>query len=166
MKKNVEKGDVLKTTPLDGYWVCSLVLGVRDKTSDFDAMCHIAITNAVFDHDFDVSEIDLENLKIIHVTNYEGNVVPCIQIYASKLKKAIEVIGRLEPSSYYSESLEFKIGNGSDGGWPQCGPLKKSLGYEAIHQWRSVNDKEAWLKDIASAEKSHKEMIERLKHGQ
>jgi hypothetical protein len=166
MKKNVEKGDLLKTNPLEGYWVCSLVLGTRDKTSDFDAMCHIAVTNAVFDHDFDVSEIDLTNLKIIHVTNYEGKVVPCINIYASKLKKDIEVIGKLEPSSYYSEPLEFKIGNGSDGGWPQCGPLKKSLGYEAVHQWRSVNDKEAWLNDIASAEKSHKEMLERLKHGQ
>ncbi len=166
MKNNVEKGDLLKTNPLDGYWVCSLVLETRNKTSDSDAMCHIATTSAVFDHDFDVSEIDIENLRIIHVSNYEGKVVPCIEIYTSKLKKGIEVIGNLEPASYYSEPLEYVIGNGSDGGWPQCGPLTKSLGYVAVHQWREVNDKEAWLKDIVSAEKSHKEMLERLKHGQ
>lgn len=164
MKKNLEKGDLIKTNPLDGYWVCSLVLKTRDETSDSDAMCHVAITNAVFDHDFDISEIDIENLKIIHNTNYEDEVVLCIQIYASRLKKDIEVIGNLEPNSFYIEPLDFKVGNGSDGGWPQCGPLEKSLGYEAVHKWRSVNDRAAWLRDIASAEKSHKEMLERLKN--
>ena len=164
MKKNVEKGDLLKTNPLEGFWVCSLVLGCRDETKESNAMCHVAVTNAVFDHDFDISEIDIENLRIIHTTNYENKVVPCIEIYVTKLKNDVEVIGKLDPGSYYSEPLEFEIGNGSDGGWPQCGPLKKSIGYEAVHQWRAVNDNEAWLKDIASAEKSHKEMVERLKN--
>jgi len=162
MKKNVEKGDLLKSKPFDGFWVCSLVLGTRDKTNDYDAMSHIAVTNAVFEHDFDVTEIDKENLRIIHIENNEGTTVPCISIYASKLNKDIEVIGKLKSESYYSSPLEYQIGNGADGGWPQCGPFKKSLGYEAVHQWRSVNDKEAWLNDIAAAEKSHKEMLDRL----
>ncbi len=163
MKKFVKKGDLLKTNPLGNYWVCSIVLGIRDKTDDHDAMCHVAVTNAVFEHDFDESQIDKKTLKIIHTKNYEGNVVPCIGVYSSKLKKDIEVIGQLEPNSYYSAPLEFQIGNGSDGGWPQYGPLNKSLGFEAVHQWRAINDKSAWLNDIAAADKSHKEMLERLK---
>ncbi|MGH1429095.1 MAG: hypothetical protein ACRBEE_14235 [Arenicella sp.] len=89
--------------------------------------------------------------------------MPCIEIYASKLVKEIEIIGQFDADSYYPYSLEFQIGNGFDGGWPQCGPIKKSLGYQAVHQWRAVNDREAWLKDTAAAEKSHIEMLERLK---
>ncbi|MEH6519570.1 MAG: hypothetical protein V7742_23075, partial [Halioglobus sp.] len=51
---------------------------------------------------------------------------------------------------------------GSDGGWPQGGPLSKSLGYQAVHQWRAENDREAWLNDIAAAEESHAAMLERI----
>jgi len=92
-------------------------------------------------------------------------VVPCIKIHASKLVKDIEVIGQLSVDLYYPYRLEFQTGSGSDGGWPQSGPLNKSLGYQAVHQWRAINDRDAWLKDIAVAEKSHAEMLERLKHG-
>ena len=155
MKKNIEKGFLLKSNPIDGYWVGSIVLSYQPKSDDFNAMSHVAVTNAVFDHDFEFSEIDTGKLKIIHSRNYEGIVVPCIKIHASKLVKGIEVIGQLKPETYYPSTLQFKIGNGSDGGWPQCGPLSKSLGYQAVHQWREINDREAWLSDIVAAEKSH-----------
>jgi hypothetical protein len=92
-------------------------------------------------------------------------VIPCIEMHASKLVKGIEVVGRLETGSHYPHVLQFQIGNGSDGGWPQCGPLSKSLGYQAVHHWREVNDREAWLNDISEAEKSHAAMLERIKHG-
>ena len=165
MKKNVEKGDLLKSNPLEGYWVCSIVLSHREKTNEFDAMCHVASTNAVFDHDFDISEVDTDKVKIIHTKNFEDYLVPCIEIYVSKLVKGIEVIGQVQTDSYYVHQLPFQIGRGHDGGWPQCGPLKKSLGYRAVHQWRTFNDREAWLNDIREAEESHAAMLERLKHG-
>ncbi len=165
MKKNIEKGDLLKSNPLEGYWVCSIVLSFQPKNDDFNAMAHVAITNAVFDHDFDFSEIDIGKLKIIHSKNYEDVLVPSIEIHASKLVKDIEVIGKVDAEALYPHSLQFQIGNGTDGGWPQCGPLSKSLGYQAVHQWRAISDREAWLNDIAAAEKSHAEMLERLKHG-
>jgi len=165
MKKNIKKGDLLKSNPLEGWWVSSIVLSYKPKSNDFNAMSHVAITNAVFDHDFDLSEVDIGNLKILHTKNYEGHVVPCIEIHASKLAKDIKVIGQLNAESYYPYPLEFQIGNGSDSGWPQSGSLGKSLGYQAVHQWRASNDREAWLNDIAAAEKLHAEMLERLKHG-
>ncbi|WP_415904412.1 hypothetical protein ACMXYW_13675 [Neptuniibacter sp. QD48_55] len=164
-KRNIEKGDLLKSNPLDGYWVCSIVLTHREKSESYSSGSHVAITNAVFDHDFDLSEIDTDNLEIIHTTNFEGYVVPCIEMYASKLVNGIEVIGQVSSEHFYKHALEFKIGRGHDGGWPSCGPLKKSLGHEAVHQWRSINDSEAWLKDIREAEKKHSEMIVRLNNG-
>jgi len=125
-------------------------------------MSHVAITNAVFDHDFNLSEIDIGNLKIIHAKSYEDHVLPCIEIHASNLVKDIEIIGQINADSYIPYCLEFLVGNGSDGGRPQCGPLTKSLGYQAVHQWRAVNDREVWLNDISTAEKLHAEMLERL----
>ena len=152
MKKNVEKGDLLKSNPLGEFWVCSIVLSFRPKSGDSLAMAHVAVTNAVFDHDFDSSEIDLENLKIIYSKNHEGILVPCIEIHSANLVDDIKVVGQVSAESYYSFPLDFEIGNGSDGGWPQCGPLKKSLGFQSVHQWREVNDRVAWLRDIAEAE--------------
>lgn len=164
MKKAIQKGDLLKSNPFEGFWVCSVVLSYQPKSDEFNAMSHVAITNAVFDHDFEFSEVDIDKLKIIHSRNNEDSLVPCIEIHASKLVKNIEVIGQLDVEFLYPHYLEFEIGNGSDGGWPQCGPLAKSLGYQAVHQWRKVNDREAWLKDIVLAEKSHKDMQERLRY--
>lgn len=151
MKKDIEKGDLLKSNPFEGFWVCSVVLSYQPKSDEFNAMSHVAITNAVFDHDFEFSEVDIDKLKIIHSRNNEDSLVPCIEIHASKLVKNIEVIGQVATEAYYSYPLQFQIGNGADGGWPQCGPLTKSLGYQAVHKWRSVNDREAWLRDIEAA---------------
>lgn len=160
MSKNLEIGSVLKTNPSSGYWVCSLALSARPKSTNFVAMSHVAVTNIVFEHDFEFSDIDLESMKIL----YQDKSKPCIGIYASKLVKDVEVIGKINPEDYFGISLSFEIGNGVDGGWPLCGPLKKSLGFEAVHKWRSVHDKDSWLNDLKEAEKSHIEMIERLKH--
>lgn len=165
MKKHVEKGDLLKSNPIKDWWTCSIVLTYQPKSDDFNSMSHVAITNTVFEYDFDFSEVDIGSLKVLYTKNYEGHIVPCIEIHDSKLVKGIEVIGQLSAESYYPHSLEFRIGNGSDGGWPVCGPLTQSIGYQAVHQWRAANDREAWLSDISAAEKSHAEMLKRLKHG-
>jgi len=47
MKKNIEKGDLLKSNPLEGYWVCSIVLSDQPKSEDLNAMSHVAIINAI-----------------------------------------------------------------------------------------------------------------------
>ncbi len=46
----LNKGDVIKTVPMEGYWGCALVLSSRDKVDGFDPMCHIAITPLIFRH--------------------------------------------------------------------------------------------------------------------
>ena len=164
MKKDIVKGDILKSNPLEGYWVCSLVLSFQPKGEEFTALSHVAITNAVFNYDFEMSDIDTNKLNIIYTKNSDGNLVPCIEIHTTKLPKEIQTVGHLNTNSYYPHSLEFQIGSGSDGGWPLCGPLSKSLGYQSVHQWRSANDRVAWLNDISEAAKSHEEMLERLKN--
>lgn len=164
MKKEIEKGDVLKSNPLQGFWVCTIVLTYSPKNDEFNAMSHTAVTNAVFDYDFLFSDIDLSNLKIIHVDNHEDDFVPCIEIHTSKLPKEVEIIGQIDPEPLYPNKLAFEIGNGSDGGWPMCGHLNSSLGFQAVHQWRSLNDRESWLEDIATSEASHLAMLERLRN--
>jgi hypothetical protein len=164
MTRYIEKGDLIKSNPLDGFWVCSVVLTSRGKTNDFAPMCHVAITNAVFEHDFSEEDIDWLNIRVIPVTTYLDVQPPCIGMYASKVGKDIEVIGKMDVNRLYSHTLAFEIGNGSDGGWPQCGAMTKSLGFEAVHQWRSINDRDTWLRDIQRAEKSHLEMLKRLEN--
>ena len=163
VKKFLEVGDVIKTNPFEGFWVCSLVLSSREKTKDFNGLCHIAVTNLVFTHDFAISEIDSADHMILHRENRIGITVPCINVYASRIKPGIEVIGNIDVSALYKKPLTFEIGDGSEGGWPSCGPVSKSIGFEAIHQWRSINDRVQWILDIKDAEKSHEEMLQRLK---
>ncbi len=57
----------------------------------------------------------------------------------------------------------FVAGDSTDGGWPMRGSVSQNLGYEAVHAWRMVNDREQWLLDISEAEKTHEEMLQRLK---
>lgn len=163
VKKFLEVGDVIKTNPFEGFWVCSLVLSSREKTKDFNELCHIAVTNSVFTHDFDISEIDSADQIILYKENRNGIKAPCIIICASRIKSGIEVMGNIDVSALYKNPLAFKIGDGSDGGWPSCGTVSKSIGYDAIHQWRNINDRDQWILDIKDAEKSHEEMLQRLK---
>ncbi|MCU1288047.1 MAG: hypothetical protein JWN60_276, partial [Acidobacteria bacterium] len=47
-KKLLQKGDVIKTNPREGFWGCAVVISEREKTKERDPMCHIAITQVVF----------------------------------------------------------------------------------------------------------------------
>ena len=165
-------GDVLKTHPMDGYWGCALVLSARDKTGQFDPMSHIGITSLVFTHDYAFHELDLKGLEILE-DDVSIRVGPgsyahwrrslCIGIYSRRITPAVHVIGNLDVASLVPAPLTFEAGDGTDGGWPFCGRVEESLGYEAVHAWRSVHDRTQWLSDIAAAEKSHEEMLVRLK---
>ena len=57
----------------------------------------------------------------------------------------------------------FEVGEGVDGRWPLCGPVRDQLGSEAVASWRAVRDNEQWLEDVAAARMSHEQMLVRLK---
>ena len=163
MAKFFEIGSLIKSNPISNFWVCSVVLTYQPKTNDFNALSHIGVTNAVFTHDFTISDVDIDTLKIIDKTNRDNLLVPCISVYSAKMAKDVEVIDIINISTFVDRSLAFEIGNGSDGGWPFSGKVSKSIGSESVHLWRAEHDKEAWLADIKAAEKSHREMLDRLK---
>jgi hypothetical protein len=164
-------GDVLKTNPLEGYWGCAVVLSARDKTVEFDPMCHIGITTTVFTHDYALDELPLSDLRIltgeeeIYDADTRSNLrrpVTCIGIYARKLKVPLDVITNIDPTFLCAIPLQFEIGTGIGEGWPLRGPVTNRLGYEAVHAWRSVHDYEQWQADVAAGRKSHQEMLARL----
>lgn len=168
----LETGDVLKTHPFEGYWGCALVLTAREKVDRSDPMCHIGITSAIFRHDYAFDELDLPNLKILQIDRKyraaPNTYVPlhretCIGIYSRKINSSVNRIGKIDISSFIPCKLLFEAGNGSDGGWPFCGSVSKWLGSDAVHAWRAVNDREQWLLDMAAADKSHEDMLIRIK---
>jgi hypothetical protein len=170
--KSLVLGDVLRTHPFDGYWGCAIVLTVRDKTNEFGPMCHIGITPIVFTQEFDFDDLNDSAFEILRF-NRSVRVAPysyasdgqatCIGVYSRRITPSVVVIGNIDPSSVHSASLKFVAGNGADGGWPFCGKVEESLGGEAVHSWRVEHDREQWVADIAEAEKSHEEMLMRLK---
>ena len=160
----------LKTHPFDGYWGCAIVLTTRGRKERFDPMCHIGITTAVFTHDYQFGELDTSRLEILTSDvqiragphqHIHGPQETCIGIYASKVNSYVNVIGRTEALCVYPHRLTYRVGDGANGGWPFCGPVRASLGYEAVHEWRSVHDwASAGRRFIAAAEKSTEEMFE------
>jgi hypothetical protein len=164
-------GDVLKTNPFDGYWGCALVLSVRDKTPDSNPMCHIGITPTVFVHDYDFEELDIEKLEImqfdreIRIAPYQSAPMPretLIGIYTRKVNSFVNVIGSIDVFPISPTPLTFEIGSGTGNGWPMHGPIGRHLGGEAVLKWRSVHDRERWLREMAEAERSHEEMLVRI----
>jgi hypothetical protein len=170
--KILSVGDVLRTNPCEGYWGCAVVLTVRDKTPEFAPMCHIGITTSVYTHEYCFEELNLLELEILRIER-QIRVAPnkykllrketCIGIYSRRITPPVVVIGSADPVSLFSSPLEFIAGDTTDGGWPFCGKIEQSLGNEAIHSWRAEHDRDAWLKEIAEAERSHEEMLVRLK---
>jgi hypothetical protein len=165
-------GDVLRTCPREGYWGCAVVLTARDKTKQFHPMCHIGITTSVFTHEYSFAELKVADLEVLQFDRQirvaQNTYKPfrketCIGIYSRIIIPPVVVIGNIDPSQIYPFPLEFIAGDTTDGGWPFCGKIPQSLGSEAIHWWREEHDSEAWQKEIAEAEKSHEEMLIRLK---
>lgn len=167
----LSRGDVLKTNPLEGYWGCALVLSAQDETPESDPMCHIGITSTVFTHDYDFEELEIEKLEILQRDRQirTGLDLACatvretsIGMYSRAVDSSIDIIGNVDVSSVFTAPLEFKFGDGTGDGWPGCGVVEKSLGYEAVHEWRSVHDRAQWLQDMAEAERTHREMLAAL----
>lgn len=168
----LEIGDVIKTHPVDGYWGCAVVLTQREATEQFDPMCHIGITSTVLRNDFAFEDLDTSRFTILTMErrvriDAETSATrreTCIGIYSRK-RSPLPVLGQIDPTSVFSEPLEFIAGNGADGGWPFCGGVTKSLGNEAVHEWRAKHDAEACEREIAEASASFEDILRREKHG-
>ncbi len=170
--KLLSVGDVLRTNPREGFWGCAVVLTARDKTAEFDPMCHIGITTSVYTHEYSFEELNVSELEILR-RERQMRVAPheykslgtetCIAVYSRRINPATIVVGNVDPSPLHGAPLQFIAGNTTDGGWPFCGKIDASLGNEAVHSWRAEHDRDAWQKDIAQAERSHEEMLLRLK---
>ncbi|MCL2309088.1 MAG: hypothetical protein FWC42_02270 [Proteobacteria bacterium] len=166
----LEASDVLKTTPFDGYWGCTLVLTASDQENGA-RLCYIGITPLVFTHDYQFEDIETSNLTILGA-NIEIRVAPnqyahlrrspCIGIYGRVKTPNTKVIGRIDVNHVYPHPLTYQIGNGADRGWPLYGVVPASLGTEAVHEWRAIHDTENLAADIAAAQASHEQMLSHL----
>ncbi|HEY6019512.1 MAG TPA: hypothetical protein VIY48_06315 [Candidatus Paceibacterota bacterium] len=158
-KKLLNKGDLIKTNPKNGYWGCAVVISEREKTDESDPMCHIAITDVIFRHDYVVGEIDTSKLRAMEFQRWirlkpneeYSRTETLIGVYSRKIKVPINIIGSIDPTGIYQGPLPFEPNHGLDVKWPLCGNVTNSLGMEAVISWRRVHDKEALEKEILAA---------------
>lgn len=174
-KRLLEVGEILKTHPQSQFWGCALVLSTREATDGFSPSCLIGITPVIFQRDFAFSDLNLGQLSILQfyreIRAASGAYVPlrretCIGIYAREHNPSVNVIGRVDVSSIYPTSLTFDVGDGANGGWPLCGPVKGHLGSEAVAAWRSKHDRERWLVDVAASRARTEEIFASLREAE
>jgi len=170
-KRLLKVGDLIRTNPVQGYWGCAVVLTECEKAQEFNSMSHVAITPVIYTYEFGLESLNTGKLSVLVIERAartdDGTDVPirhelCTGIYSRKVDARTVVIGNTDVSELHEGALEFKIGDGSGNGWPLCGPIRESLGYEAVHAWRAVHDRKRWLSDIDAAHRSHEEMLIRL----
>ena len=162
MKKHVEVGDVLKTKPIPGFWVASVVVATQSRTEDFNAMCLVGSTLCVLQHDFAFTELVPATLTIAHGVSGFYADRPILEVYASRLKPDVEVIGSIDLNQFHSQRFTLQFSRQNMPEWPMTGALCRSIGSYAVHAWRSANDHDRWLLDLAEAKRSHDAMISRL----
>ena len=163
MKKHVEAGDILKTHPIPGFWVASVVLATQPQTEDFKAMCLVGSTLCVFQHDFTFTELDHSALKVTRgISGFDADR-PILYVYASRLKSGVEVIGSVDLAHITPQKFTLSFSRQDMPEWPMAGSLSCSIGSGAVHAWRSVHDHERWIADLVEARRSHEAMISRLK---
>jgi hypothetical protein len=160
--KHLLEGDLLKTSPARGFWGCAVVLKAPCRPVDdemMSSMCHIGITSHIQVHDFVAQELDVTALDILEVDQeirrapndyVPHRSVPAIGIYTNRINRHVQLLGSIDALGIYCSSrtpLSWEVGDGTDGGWPLCGEVSARLGYEAVHAWRSIHDRDRWLAD-------------------
>ena len=100
-------------------------------------------------------------------TRYKANDSFAIDLYtiSKKVTKSLEYLGNL-PMTLEESKMVFDVGNGVDGGYPLCGPLKEDIGFEAFRAWRWEHEPEEYinennLKRMLAEEKQAKEQAKR-----
>jgi hypothetical protein len=166
MANPLKPGAVIQTHPQRGFWGCAVVLSAHDGTDQFHPMCHIGITSFIAKRRYAWNSIDARQLRIATVSpavrvgpnEYrKSDPRTCIGIYSVKTAASLAIIGTIDPTLLYERPLTLEVGDGTKGTFPLCGPIKESLGTEAVVAWRKVNDHER----LATESAAHRENFER-----
>lgn len=140
------KGDVIRTNPEKGFYGIAIVLDDGKKMELSRGcwsypMCHIAITPLLFHFEVTIDDIDIATLKPMTFFTYferEGKErIPwrdklCIDIYTTRNKSNLPVIGNIGAASICDSRLPFIV---SENGFHLRGDVDDSLGREAYISW-------------------------------
>ena len=147
--KLLNKGDVIRTNPHEGFWGIAVVLSEKEKTPERHPMCHIAITPLLFQYKVKFEEINIHNLiplvfeRIFKLKGKEefSTEEICIGVYTRRYKVNLDIIGSIEPSLVYDGPLPFEPWDYLKIKWPLCGEPTENLGREAYINWERKNKK-------------------------
>lgn len=139
------RGDIIRTNPEKGFYGIAVVLddGERMEISPGRwsyPMCHIAVTPLIFQFEVDIDDIDMSALKPMMFFTYFGQAekkIPwreklCIDIYTTRNKPNLPIIGKIDPILVYDSPLPFIV---SENGFHLCGDVDSFLGREAYVKW-------------------------------
>ncbi len=145
--KLLNKGDVIRTNPEEGFWGIAIVLSEREKTPEFQPMCHIAITPLLFNHKVKFDEISFSEIKPLEfdqVYALKGKEEfsvreTCIYVYTRRNKVNLEIIGSIDPEKIYNGPLPYEPYYDLEVKWKVCGEPSENLGRQAFIQWKREN---------------------------
>ncbi|MBQ2354396.1 MAG: hypothetical protein II397_01095, partial [Treponema sp.] len=80
-----------------------------------------------------------------------------------RMKSGQEVIGRIENFPFKMPVLTYEVGDGKGLGYPLCGPITASLGFQAVIAWRKANEKEAFLMDVQDSRQKTEDVLRKVK---
>ncbi len=143
-KTLLNKGDIIRTNPQEGFWGIAVVLSEKEKTPERAPMCHIAITPLIFRHKVEFNELNIKDLRpLVFERIYSLNGMEefskeeiCIGVYTRRNRVNLEIIGSIEPSLVYDGPLPFEPWYYLDVKWPLCGEPSQNLGREAYITWK------------------------------
>ncbi|MBQ1645058.1 MAG: hypothetical protein II103_11095, partial [Treponema sp.] len=60
-------------------------------------------------------------------------------------------------------TYEVGKGKGKGKGYPLCGPITASLGFQAVIAWRKANEKEAFQSDVQDSRQKTEDVLRKVK---
>lgn len=141
--KLLNKGDIIRTNPQEGFWGIAVVLSEKEKTPERLPMCHIAITSLLYQHKVEFEELKIKDLKPLvfeRIYSLKGKEEftkeeICIGVYTRRNKNNFEIIGSINPSFVYNGPLPFEPWSDLEVTWPLCGEPSETLGIETYITW-------------------------------
>lgn len=140
-------GNVILTTPEEGYYGIAVVLSEKEKTPEFYPRCHIAITPLLFRKEIQFQELDINALKPLvfnrayHLKDKKKafKKETCIGVYTRNNKQGFKILGQVNPKLVYDGPLPFEPLNGLPILFPMYGETDQYLGREAYLNWANEN---------------------------
>ena len=132
---------------------------IDDCNDDFDTESFlIAITKYIDIRKPDFSETRLT--EILYENRFSYRNIPNINIYIDLdgvINNYFEYLGNI-PLTKYEKRLQLKVGNGTNGGFPLAGPVRKNLGYNAFLEWRWENEHDEMLREYEEQKEKFQEL--------